>query len=110
MVKGVAAGNLFKPRVKVTEEGEQVTVQFRGALGFHNFIPVRSVLDDMPRGRTVLLDFTGVHYIDPTVLERLHDFEIDYAQDGGTVRRIGDVELQKGPHPFSTRTVPKVTV
>ncbi|MDQ3460790.1 MAG: SulP family inorganic anion transporter [Deinococcota bacterium] len=110
MVKGVAAGNLFKPRVKVTEEGEQVTVQFRGALGFHNFIPVRSVLDDMPRGRTVLLDFTGVHYIDPTVLERLHDFEIDYAQDGGTVRRIGDIELQKGPHPFSTRTVPKVTV
>ena len=38
---------------------EQVTVKFRGALGFHNFIPVRSVLDNMPRGRTVTLDFTG---------------------------------------------------
>ncbi|MDQ3771265.1 MAG: SulP family inorganic anion transporter [Actinomycetota bacterium] len=110
LFKGAAAGNLFKPRMKVADVGDQVNVEFRGALGFHNFIPLRSVLDNMPRGRTVTLDFTGVHYIDPTVLERLHDFEIDYAYDGGSVRRIGEDALRRGPHPFSTRTAPKVTV
>jgi len=110
LFKGAAAGNLFKPRMKVADDGDQVNVEFRGALGFHNFIPLRSVLDNMPRGRTVTLDFTGVHYIDATVLERLHDFEIDYAYDGGSVRRIGEDALRRGPHPFSTRTAPKVTV
>ncbi|MDQ3531141.1 MAG: SulP family inorganic anion transporter [Actinomycetota bacterium] len=108
--KGAAPGNLFKPNIKVEDDGAQVTVIFRRALGFHNFIPVRSVLDNMPRGRTVTLDFNGVHYVDPTVLERLQDFEVDYAFDGGTVRRIGDESLRAGPHPFSTRTAPKATV
>ncbi len=102
--------NLFKPKMNVTDDGEQVNVKLRGALGFHNFIPLRSVLDNMPRGRVVTLDFTEVHYIDPTVLERLHDFEIDYAYDGGSVRRIGEDALVRGPHPFSMRTAPKVTV
>ncbi|MBA2311339.1 MAG: SulP family inorganic anion transporter [Actinobacteria bacterium] len=110
LFRGTTLRNLFRPRMKVVDGGDQVTVVFRGALGFHNFIPVRSVLDNMPRGRTVTLDFSGVHYIDPTVLERMHDFEIDYAYDDGSVRRFGEESLQPGPHPFSTRTAPKVTV
>jgi MFS superfamily sulfate permease-like transporter len=95
--------------MEVTDDGDRVIVRFRKALGFHNFIPVRSVLDNMPRGRTVTLDFNGVHYIDPTVLERLHDFEIDYAYDGGSVLHVGEESLRPGPHQFSTRTAPKVT-
>ena len=110
LFRGTSLGNLFKPKMEVTDDGEQVTVKFKGALGFHNFIPVRSLLDNMPRSRTVTLDFTQVHYIDPTVLERIHDFEIDYAYDGGTVRRIGEDAMLRGPHPFSLRTAPKVTV
>ena len=110
LFRGTSLGNLFKPKMEVTDDGEQVTVKFKGALGFHNFIPVRSLLDNMPRGRTVTLGFTEVHYIDPTVLERIHDFEIDYAYDGGTVRRIGEDAMLRGPHPFSLRTAPKVTV
>lgn len=110
LFRGTSVANLFKPKMDVTDRGEEVSVKLRGALGFHNFIPLRSVLDNMPRGRTVTLDFTDVHYIDPTVLERIHDFEIDYAYDGGTVRRIGEDALIRGPHPFSMRTAPKVTV
>ena len=110
LVRGTSLGNLFKPRMTVEDTGQEVRVTFRGALGFHNFIPVRSVLDDMPRGRRVTLDFTGVHYIDPTVLERMHDFEVDYAYDGGSVVRVGEDALVRGAHPFSLRTAPKVTV
>jgi len=108
--RGTSVGNLFKPRMQVDDDGERVTVRFRGALGFHNFIPLRSVLDNMPRGRRVTLDFREVHYVDPTVLERLHDFEVDYAYDGGTVTRVGEDALRAGAHPFSVRTAPKVTV
>ncbi|MCA1674422.1 MAG: SulP family inorganic anion transporter [Actinobacteria bacterium] len=108
--RGTSVGNLFKPRMQVDDDDERVTLRFRGALGFHNFIPLRSVLDNMPRGRRVTLDFREVHYVDATVLERLHDFEVDYAYDGGTVMRVGEEALSPGPHPFSTRTAAKVTV
>jgi MFS superfamily sulfate permease-like transporter len=110
LVKGTGVGNLFKPKMTVTDEGGKINVEFKGSLGFHNFIPVRNLLDNMERGRTVTLDFTGVHYVDSTVLERLHDFEVDYAYDGGTVIRIGEDEMVRGAHPFSTRTASKVTV
>ncbi|CAN5842955.1 SulP family inorganic anion transporter [soil metagenome] len=108
VVKGTSIGNLFKPAVAVTEQGDQITVQLRKALGFHNFIPLRSKLDTLPPGKTVTLDFGGVHYVDPTVMERLHDFEVAYTADGGTVRRVGDERLTPDSHhEFATRTAPK---
>ncbi|MCA1572585.1 MAG: SulP family inorganic anion transporter [Chloroflexi bacterium] len=108
VVKGTSLGNLFKPAISVTEQGEQITIQLRKALGFHNFIPLRSKLDGMAPGKTVTLDFSGVHYIDPTVMERLHDFEVAYTADGGTVVRVGDERLSADSHhEFSTRTAPK---
>lgn len=110
LFKGTRPANLFKPKMEVIDRGDELNVKFRGALGFHNFIPVRGLLDNMPRGRAVTFDFSDVHYIDATVLERLHDFEIDYAYDGGTVTNRGEDSLQRGPHQFSTRTAPKVTV
>ncbi|MDQ3708741.1 MAG: SulP family inorganic anion transporter [Actinomycetota bacterium] len=111
VVKGTSVGNLFKPTIAVTEEGEQITIQLRKALGFHNFIPLRSKLDALPLGKTVTLDFAGVHYVDPTVMERLHDFEVSYTADGGTVVRVGDERLAADSHhEFATRTAPKTLV
>ena len=108
VVKGTSIGNLFKPAVDVSEQGEQTTIVLRKALGFHNFIPLRSKLDALPPGRTVTLDFTDVHYVDPTVMERVHDFEVDYTADGGTVVRVGDERLvADSHHEFATRTAPK---
>jgi len=107
-VRGTSIGNLFKPAVVVSEQGEETAVQLHKALGFHNFIPLRSKLDALPPGRLVKLDFSHVHYVDPTVLERLHDFEVAYTADGGTVVRVGDDHLRAdGHHEFSTRTAPK---
>ncbi len=108
VVKGTSIGNLFKPAVSVQEQGDQITIQLRKALGFHNFIPLRSRLDSLPLGRTVTLDFSGVHYVDPTVMERLYDFEVNYTADGGTVVREGDSHLRADSHhEFATRTSPK---
>ncbi|MGI8876612.1 MAG: SulP family inorganic anion transporter [Egibacteraceae bacterium] len=108
VVRGTSLGNLFKPAITLTEQGDQITIELRKALGFHNFIPLRSKLDTLPPGKTVTLDFTGIHYIDPTVMERLHDFEVSYALDGGTVVRVGDERLTAdSDHEFATRTASK---
>jgi hypothetical protein len=59
----------------------------------------------------VTFDFAAVHYVDPTVMERLHDFEVAYTTDGGTVVRVGDEPLRAdGHHEFATRTAPKRAV
>ncbi|MDQ3449545.1 MAG: hypothetical protein M3455_01265, partial [Actinomycetota bacterium] len=108
VVKGTSIGNLFKPAVSVSDQDEQITIVLRKALGFHNFIPLRSKLDALSPGKTVTLDFTDVHYVDPTVMERLHDFEANYTADGGTVVRVGDERLvADSHHEFATRTAPK---
>ncbi|MDQ3056033.1 MAG: SulP family inorganic anion transporter [Actinomycetota bacterium] len=110
VVRGTSIGNLFKPSFTVTEGDDHINIELRKALGFHNFIPLRSTLDNLPPGRTVTLDFTGVHYIDPTVMERLRDFELGYTADGGTVRRVGDERLTTASHhEFATRTAPKTS-
>ena len=105
VVKGTSVGNLFKPSLDVRQGDDQITIELRKALGFHNFIPLRTTLDSLPPRKTVTLDFTGVHYVDPTVMERLHDFALGYASDGGTVRRVGDEGLvADSVHAFATRT------
>ncbi|MEJ7585699.1 MAG: SulP family inorganic anion transporter [Acidimicrobiales bacterium] len=111
VVRGTSLGNLFKAKKEVREQEEEVEIRLQGALGFHNFIPLRTVLDGMSPGKTVVLDFSGVHYVDPTVMERIHDFEEDYVTDGGTVRRVGDDHLRgDSEHPFATRTARKEMV
>lgn len=108
IIRGTSVGNLFKARMTVTEEGDAIRIVLRGALGFHNFIKLRSTLDALPPGKTVTLDLGAVHYVDPTVMERVHDFETGYTTDGGTVVRVGDDHLRAdGHHEFSTRTAPK---
>jgi MFS superfamily sulfate permease-like transporter len=111
LVRRTSIANLFKVRMSVTEDGEAVRLVFRGALGFHNFIKIRSAIDGLAPAKTVTLDFSAVHYVDPTVMERLNDFETAYKTDGGTVVRVGDERLKAdGHHEFSTRTAPKQTV
>jgi len=108
VVKGTSIGNLFKAAFTVTERDDETRIELRKALGFHNFIPLRSKLDSLPLGRRVTLDFSDVHYIDPTVLERLRDFELGYIADGGTVVRVGDEHLvPDSHHEFATRTTPR---
>jgi MFS superfamily sulfate permease-like transporter len=105
VVRGTSPANLFKSRKSVREQEDTVEIVLRDALGFHNFIPLRTVLDSMSPGKTVVLDFSGVHYVDPTVMERLHDFEEAYVIDGGTVNRVGDDHLRADSHhEFATRT------
>ena len=97
-------GNLFKPRVQPQVQNGDASVRFAGALGFHNFLGIRSKLDDLPKGKRVTLDFSDVHYIDHTVMDRLNTFQREYAQDGGHVELTGMDHLSGDGHdPLSPR-------
>ena len=97
-------GNLFKPRVQPLVHNGSASVRFAGALGFHNFLGIRSKLDDLPKGKRVALDFSDAHYIDHTVMARLETFKREYTQDGGEVEFTGMDHLSSDGHdPLSPR-------
>jgi len=100
LVRGTSLGNLFKPRIEQTEDeaSGRVTLRFRGALGFGNFVGVRSRLDALPAEKTVVLDFSEARFIDHTVVERLEDWEAEYERDGGHVERVGMEGLVASGH------------
>ena len=100
LVRGTSLGNLFKPRIEQTEDeaSGRVTLRFRGALGFGNFVGVRSRLDALPAEKKVVLDFSEARFIDHTVVERLEDWEAEYERDGGHVERVGMEGLVASGH------------
>ena len=101
-------GNLFKPHMEVVEQGDTITILFRGTLGFHNFVGIRGKLDALPKGKNVVLDFSGVRLVDPTAMERLSDFEVEYRDAGGQAQRRGTDHLRgETEHAFAERTLLK---
>ena len=111
VIRGTSVGNLFKPRMQVDDLGSTITVRFGRALGFNNFVGVRTKLDALPPGKHVVLDFSEVKFIDHTVVERLHDFEDEYGSAGGRVERRGEGHLKpdtKHPHAAMKATKPPV--
>jgi MFS superfamily sulfate permease-like transporter len=90
--------NVFKPKVAVESENGVVPVHFSGALGFHNFLGIRSKLDSLPKGKNVVMDFSGVHFIDHTVMDRLSDFDRVYTDNGGEVEWRNMEHLEPAGH------------
>jgi MFS superfamily sulfate permease-like transporter len=97
LLRGGAKGFL-KADTQVTTSGDGVTLKLRGALGFNNFVGVRGVLDSLPKGKQLTLDYSGVSFMDHTVRERLHDFKGEYEGAGGSLSVHGDAGLQPSSH------------
>jgi len=99
VIRGTSVGNLFRARMEVSPDAYGATVvKFRRALGFGNFVGVRSKLDKIPPGQTVVLDFSEATFVDHTVVERLDDWEAEYVREGGRVERRGLDHLHHATH------------
>jgi len=61
-------------------------------------------MDGIPPGHGLTFDFSKTRVIDHSVCENLHQFEEDYLQKGGTVKRRGEAGLQPvSSHPHAAR-------
>jgi MFS superfamily sulfate permease-like transporter len=99
VIRGTSVGNLFRARMEVSQEADGGTaVKFRRALGFGNFVGIRSKLDKIPAGQAVVLDFSEATFVDHTVVERLDDWEAEYIREGGRVERRGLDHLRHATH------------
>jgi MFS superfamily sulfate permease-like transporter len=88
------------------DDSDDYVLKFHGPLTFANFVAVRRKLDSVPKGSKVVLDFTDCSLIDHTVVQRLHDFELEFQSTGGTVERVGSDHLGSSTdHPLSAQTI-----
>jgi len=59
---------------------------------------MRGILDKLPGGKQLTIDYSGVTYMDHTVHERFHDFDGEYALTGGSVKTVGKDGLKATSH------------
>ena len=88
----------IKANAEVATSGDTVTVKLKGAHGFLNFVSMRGILDKLPPGKKLTIDYSGVTYMDHTVHERFHDFNGEYALTGGSVKTVGKDGLKATSH------------
>ncbi len=84
-VNGVPLKSLFKPffTVDLNEAEEVYTIDVEHSAIFSNYIGLKKQLDRIPKGKTIVVQVNRTHLVDHTVMEALHDYEIDYQRSGG---------------------------
>ncbi|GAB6067684.1 SulP family inorganic anion transporter [Methylothermus subterraneus] len=105
LLRGVSPKELFKIAYKIEPiDPDAFRVTIEGAAVFSNFLALKSELTELPKGKTLIFDFTDTSFIDHTVMEFLHEFCHDYARSGGRCELSGlESHEPASGHPLAAR-------
>ncbi|MEY2650683.1 MAG: hypothetical protein RL608_1357 [Bacteroidota bacterium] len=102
LLKGIAVGllistvfiafNDFKSNVSLTHIGSNYILQLRRNVSFLNKGKLKQSLEKLPNGTELLVDFTQADFVDPDILDVVHDFA-----SHSELKRIR-VTLRRSPH------------
>lgn len=95
--RGTPLSSFFKAPTVVSFEGNNYLIEINKAAIFSNYLGIKRKLDEIPYGFDVVIDLKNTKIIDHSVMENLHLFQLDYENNGGTVKFIG----LDGHKPFS---------
>jgi MFS superfamily sulfate permease-like transporter len=103
---GLPLKYMFKPlfSVNVDESEQQYTIDVYHSAVFSNYIKLKKSLDNLPRQKHLIIDFTNANLIDHTVMENLHRYAEDYRYEGGKFDFVGLETMQSySKHNLSAR-------
>jgi MFS superfamily sulfate permease-like transporter len=105
LISGVPPAVLFKADATVNEKGNgHYEVVVKKAAVFSNFPSLKKKLKAIPVGSDVTVDMKDCVFIDHTVMERLHQFELDYNATGGHFHVVGlEKHRPNSTHPLAAR-------
>ena len=107
MLNGVPLKSLFKPYLDIEEQGEKTfLVRARESAVFSNWIPFKRQLEDIGLGQknNVILDLSDTKLVDHSVMEKLHEMQRDFEQEGLSLTITGlDLHRSLSEHEFATR-------
>lgn len=107
MLNGVPIRSLFKPYLEVQTRGDNtVVITARESAVFTNWIPFKRQIEQLGlvQQNNIVLDLSDTKVVDHSVMERLHEMELDFEQAGLQFDVLGlDAHQQTSAHPLSTR-------
>jgi len=85
MLRGVRPNNLFKIHYVIEpNNGDCLIVSIVGAAIFSNFLPLKTALQGLEKGKKIIFQLNNAYLMDHTVMEFIHDFQHRYESQGGT--------------------------
>lgn len=105
LYNGAPIRALFKAPVSIEEEIDGlISIQIADAAIFTNYLSIKQKLDKLPPGRKLRLDLRSVKLIDHTVMDKLHEYALNYAKSGGQLAITGLEEHEPtSEHPLASR-------
>jgi MFS superfamily sulfate permease-like transporter len=106
LFRGASLRKLFKPTVAVHYESiaDRFLVSVHNVAIFSNYLSLKKQLDNIPKGKDVVVDFDNATLVDHTVMEHLHSYKELYEREGGTfeLKEMGHL-IPPSQHPLAAR-------
>jgi len=107
VMNGVPIRSLFKPYLEVEQQDDNtVRIVARQSAVFSNWIPFRRQLEDvgLVQRQNIILDVSDAKLVDHSVMEKLHEMQRDFEQEGLTLDIVGlDAHIPLAAHEHAAR-------
>jgi len=107
IINGAPLDSLFIPRVEVAPEDHRTyRITVSRAIVFSNWILFRRQLEKagLAQQMNVIVDLTETKLVDHTVMEKLHELELDFKRENLRFEIVGlENHRPLSPHPLSAR-------
>lgn len=104
-MNGLPLGSVFMPPLTVEERDDKTyVIRVREAAVFTNWIPLRRRIQGLNSNRDVIVDLSETLLVDHTVMEKLHEMEREFEQQGRRLEITGlDAHFPFSEHPRAAR-------
>jgi MFS superfamily sulfate permease-like transporter len=106
-INGVPLRSLFKPDTEVRQMDERTwLIVPRHAAVFFNWIPIRRKIEryGLAQNMNVVIDLSNTRMVDHTVMEKLHELEREFEQQGIALAIVGlEAHVTLSHHPAAAR-------
>ena len=100
-INGVPLKSFFKPFLEVEEQGEDTCIiRAKESAVFSNWIPFKRQIEDvgLTHRRNIIVDLSGTTLVDHSVMQKLHELQEDFQQEGLKLEIIGLESHQQFSH------------
>ena len=106
-INGVPMKSFFKPFLEVEEQDDKTCIiRASESAVFSNWIPFKRQIEDvgLTHRRNIIVDLSGTKLVDHSVMEKLHELQEDFQQEGLKLEIIGlESHQQLSHHENSSR-------
>ncbi|WP_224364431.1 SulP family inorganic anion transporter [Hyalangium versicolor] len=104
LFNGAPLRSLFRPEIETHHAEDRVMLRVRHAAVFTNYLTIKKHLLQQSSARHVELDLSHARLVDHTTMERLHELEHEFSQQGRHFRILGlEKHRSLSGHPLSAK-------